>query len=135
MDIADFARKGLLDAVMPYPYGLDRLHGAAHYHPVDAAEYVRALRDTGVPVYPSLGYYGDHHLGLGEYRRRAHTYYRAGADGICRWDTDARLPHVRLDSPAQVALWCDVYQPEDRTLRFIEIGGIPQGPFLPTVGL
>ena len=65
----------------------------------------------------------------------ANTYYQAGADGICRWDTDARLAHVRLDSPAQVALWCDVYQPEDRTLRFIEIGGIPQGPFLPTVGL
>ncbi len=134
MDIAYLARQGLLDAVMPYPYGWC-FPGAGPYQPIAVEEYVRALEGTGVPVYPSLGYYGDHHLGLGEYRRRAHACYQAGAAGLCRWDTDPHLAKVRLNSPVQTRLWCEVYQPEDRNLPFEDIGGIPQGPFSPTVGL
>ena len=103
--------------------------------PVDVAQFVRALKETGVPVFPSLGGAKDHDLGLGDYRRIAHAYYHAGADGICRWDTDPHLVRAGLNSPVQTRLWSEVYQPEDRELTFEEIGGIPQGPFSPTVGL
>ncbi len=135
MDVAHFARQGLLDVVMPSPCGLDRYYGSQTYHPVDVAEHVRALEGTGVPVYPSIGYHGDHQLGLGEYRHRAHACYQAGAAGICRWDTDPNLARAHLNSPVQTQLWAEVYHPQYRNLTFVEIGGIPQGPFSPTVGL
>ncbi len=135
VDIAYFARKGLLDAVLPYPYGLEHYSGAATYQTIDVAEYARALAGTGVPVYPSLGYHGDHQIGLGEYFRRANNYYRQGADGLSRWDTHPNLARIRLNSPARVALWSEVYRPQDRSLTFVDLGGIPQGPFPPTVGL
>jgi hypothetical protein len=140
VDIADFARKGLLDAVLPYPYGLER-YAAMTYQTIDVAEYARALAGTGVPVYPSLGDCNDHRRGLGEYFRRAHNYYQQGADGLSRWDTSPNLARIRLDSPARVALWSEIYQlaqmkqTQDCGVTFVDIGGIPQGPFQPTVGL
>jgi len=135
MDVAHFARQGLLDVVMPLPYGFRRLRGVSDPPPVDVAQFVRALKETGVPVFPSLGSAKDHDLGLGDYRRIAHAYYQAGADGVWRWDTDPHLARAGLNSPVQTRLWSEVYQPEDRNLTFEEIGGIPQGPFSPTVGL
>ena len=53
LDVAHFARERLLDAVMPYPYGLHPLKGFCQSNPVAAEEYVEALRGTGVTVLPA----------------------------------------------------------------------------------
>jgi len=54
---------------------------------------------------------------LATYRRRAHRYFTAGADGLSRWDTDGWLAHVGLSHPASQRLWVEKYlPPEDNTL-------------------
>lgn len=133
MDVAHFARHDLLDAVMPYPYGLHPWKGFCQTHPIDIAEYAQALKGTRTTLLPSLGWWKDHNIGRAEYYRRAHAFYRAGAGGLTRWDTRPALAHIGLNSPARTALWAEVYAPEDRRMLFLEIGGMPMGPFTPWV--
>jgi hypothetical protein len=133
LDVAHFAREKLLDAVMPYPYGLHPRMGFCRSEPIAVGEYAEALRGTETRLLPSLGWWKDHAIGRGEYYRRAHAFYRAGADGLSRWDTRPTLARMGLKSPARAALWAETYAPDDRRQWLLDIGGMPMGPFTPWV--
>lgn len=128
IDVASLAHAGLIDAVLPYPYGTETT--TAH---VATAEYAAMLKGTGVALMPSLGSWGDHLRPVAEFRQRAHRHYAAGADGLCRWDTDAHLAHLRLDDSELQRLWCEKYQ-SPQQMHMIEIGGVDVTAFGPNLG-
>lgn len=115
IDVGQWAKDKLIDIVMPYPRGIEQ-------NPEDGmvagiAEFAQLLHGTGVPQWPSLGSYADHNLRLFDYRRRAHRYFSAGADGLSRWDTDSWMARVGLNHPEIQRLWVDKYlPPADNTL-------------------
>jgi len=129
IDVADWAREGLIDVVMPYPWGghhTARLYSKPYEKPdgwIDVAEYRNALNGTPVQLIPSLGHYADHYMPLAAVRQRALAFYQAGATGLCRWDNtnDVSLARISLDDPRVLELWCSRYMPpQDNTITEIE---------------
>lgn len=109
IDVGQWAKEKLIDIAMPYPRGIEQ-------NPDDGmatgiAEFAELLRGTGVPQWPSLGSFADHNLSLAAYRRRAHRYFAAGADGLSRWDTDSWLARVGLSHSEIQRLWVEKYLP------------------------
>lgn len=128
IDAGSLSHAGLIDAVLPYPYGTETT--TAH---VETAEYARMLAGSGVQLLPSLGSWGDHQRPIAEFRRRAHLHYRAGATGLCRWDTDQHLARLGLDDPEIQRLWCEKYMGPQQ-MDVVEIGGMDVTAFGPNLG-
>ena len=136
IDVEAWAKAGLVDVVMPYPRHThtDRFGDTYIKQPdgwIDIAAYVRVLKGTAVQLLPSLGDYM-HPESLAVLRQRAHDYYQAGADGICRWDNEECMPGARLDDPEVQRIWQNYWPPQDNPL--IEIGGLRVDVFSPTTG-
>lgn len=112
IDLGDWAERGLIDVVMPYP---DR---EGH---VDVAGFCRQIGET--PLRPSLGSWTDHQIPLGQLRRRAHDFYQAGAEGLCRWDTTRHLAYLELNRPEIQALWVEYYMGE-QALEIENLAGL-----------
>jgi hypothetical protein len=123
-DVYAWAREGLVDAVLPYPYVEDGK--------VNVAEFAAAIEGTKVRLLPSLGTFAQN-VTIAEYRRRAHAYYSGGATGLSRWDCYAQLAHLRLDDPVQQRLWLEHYFPPQR-MRLTEFAGQNLKAFGPFLG-
>lgn len=108
IDVQGWVRERLVDIVMPYPRGIER---SADDMIAGVAEFAALLRGADVPMLPSLGSYADHNLSLRDYRRRAHAFYTAGADGIARWDTQPWLARLGLNNAEAQRLWVEKYMP------------------------
>ncbi len=123
-DVYEWGRAGLVDAVLPYPYVEDGK--------VAVAEFVGALEGTKTRVLPSLGTF-EQNVTIAEMRRRAHTFYTAGATGLSRWDAYSQLARLRLDDAAQQRLWLEHYFPPQR-MRITEYAGQSLKAFGPMLG-
>lgn len=123
-DIQAWARAGLVDAVLPYPYVEDGK--------IAVAEFAGALAETKTRLLPSLGTY-EQNITVAELRRRAHAFYTAGATGLSRWDAYSQLARLRLDDPVQQRLWIDRYFPPQR-IRITEFAGQNLRAFGPMLG-
>ena len=123
-DVESWAHQSLIDVVLPYPYVKDG--------EIDVAAFVRALQGTAIPLLPSLGTYKQE-IRVAEIRQRAHRYYKAGADGLSRWDCPGQLARLRLDDPVQQALWCEHYFPPQQ-IEMTEYAGQNLAAFGPMLG-
>lgn len=123
-DVYDWAHKGVVDAVLPYPY--------VEEGTINVAEFAKAIQGTKVRLLPSLGTY-QQNVTIAELRRRAHNYYSAGATGLSRWDAYSQLAHLRLDDPVQQKLWLEHYYPPQR-MRLLEFAGQNLEAFGPFLG-
>ncbi len=123
-DVYAWARAGLIDAVLPYPYVEDGK--------IAVAEFAAALEGTKVRLLPSLGTY-EQNVTIAEMRRRAHAFYSAGAHGLSRWDSYSQLARLRLDDPVQQRLWMEHYYPPQR-IRLTEFAGQNLKAFGPMLG-
>jgi hypothetical protein len=128
IDVGALAQAGLIDAVLPYPYGTETTTGR-----IDTADFARQLEGANIQLLPSLGTWGDHLKPIAEFRRRAHHHYAAGATGLSRWDTDEHLAHLGLDDPVVQRLWCEKYLGEQE-MHMVEIGGMDVTAFGPMLG-
>jgi hypothetical protein len=138
IDVAGWARDGLVDVVLPYPrhHHTARLYGKLIDRPdgwVDVAGYAKALAGTAVKLIPSMGHWGDHCLPLVRMRERANNFYEQGATGICRWDTDLSLAMAQLDDPEIQRLWRTSYMPPQENLM-VELFGLNLSAFAPGIG-
>ena len=138
IDVAAWAKAGLIDAVLPYPrhHHTARLYGQVIDRPdgwIDVAEYAAALAGTSVPLVPSLGHWGDHNMPLARLRERVHSFYDQGATGLCRWDAEPSLAAIQLDDPEIQRLWCTRYAPPAENL-LLELGGLNLESFAPGIG-
>ena len=132
IDVAAWAKEGLLDAVLLYPHGLEHPVSPIPTEKTRVDLYVEALRGTGVPVIPSLGSWTDRKISAAAYRQRAHAFYRAGAAGLTRWDTDTWLANVGLDDAEINALWCEKYMPPQENV-ITELAGVVIDRFPPGI--
>jgi hypothetical protein len=123
-DVYGWAREGLVDAVLPYPYAEDGK--------IAVAEFAGALEGTKTRLLPSLGTY-EQNVTIAELRRRAHAFYCAGATGLSRWDAYAQVARLRLDDPVQQRLWIEQYWPPQR-IRLTEFAGQNLKAFGPMLG-
>jgi hypothetical protein len=123
-----WAEEKLVDAVLPYPKPTESTGE------INVAQYARALRGTGVPLLPGLGCYGDHRMTLAQIRRRAHAWYRAGADGLSRWDAHGYLARLELNDPVVQELWCEHYL-GPQSIELLTVAGITLTTFGPRLGL
>jgi hypothetical protein len=123
-DVFAWARAGLVDAVLPYPYVEDGK--------VNVAEFAGILNGTKIRLQPSLGTY-EQNVTIAEMRLRAHAYYTGGAHGLSRWDAYSQLARLRLDDPVQQQLWVDHYWPPQR-IRITEFAGQNLKAFGPMLG-
>jgi hypothetical protein len=123
-DVYAWAREGLVDAVLPYPYVEDGK--------MAVAEFAGALEGTKTRLLPSLGTY-EQNVTIAELRRRAHAFYSAGATGLSRWDAYSQLARLRLDDPVQQRLWIEHYFPPQR-IRLTEFAGQNLKAFGPMLG-
>ena len=129
IDVQTWAREGLIDVVMPYPRGIE-----TNGDDVAVSEFAELLRGTNVQMLPSLGSYADHSLSIYDYRRRAHLFYSAGADGLSRWDTDPRLARLGFNNSERQRLWIEKYMPpKDNTL--VSMAGLERVIFSPRHGV
>ena len=108
IDVESWGKDRLIDIVVPYPRGMET---EVDRMAVGIEEYVRVLEGTEVQILPSLGSYADHGLSLGALRKRAHSFYEAGATGLSKWDTDWWMPYLDWDQPAIQKLWVEKYMP------------------------
>ncbi|MBU4285685.1 MAG: hypothetical protein KKD76_02145 [Verrucomicrobia bacterium] len=136
IDVAAWAREGLVDVVIPYPRHdhTDRIGSTMINHPdgwIDIGAYVRALKGTVAELIPSLGHFM-HPESLAVLRQRAHDYYQAGAAGLCRWDNEECMADARLDDPEVQRVWRNYRLPQDNPL--LEIGGLRVDAFSPGTG-
>lgn len=125
-DVAVWAREGLIDVLMPYPYRKPR-DGE-----VNVAEFATALAGTPVQLLPSLGSFVQRGS-LADIRQRAHAFYQAGAHGLSRWDASGFYSRLRLDDPELQALWCEHYLPL-QYIELTELAGINLQYFGPMLG-
>ena len=123
-DVYDWARLGLIDAILPYPY--------VEEDQIDVTEYAKAIQGTAVRLLPSLGTY-QQNVTIAEMRRRAHRYYSAGATGLSRWDCYSQLARLRLDDPVCQRLWIEHYFPPQH-FRITEFAGQNLEAFGPMLG-
>ena len=123
-DVFAWARAGIVDAVLPYPYVEDGN--------VNVAEFAGILKDTKIRLLPSLGTY-EQNVTIAEMRRRAHAYYTGGATGLSRWDAYSQLARLRLDDAVQQQLWVEHYWPPQR-IRITEFAGQNLKAFGPMLG-
>jgi len=111
IDLRALAQQGRFDVFMAYPAGSE--DGL-----IDVSGLAEGFAGTAVQLLPGLGDWRDQGMPLGEIRRRAHAYYRAGAHGLCRWDTSGLLIGTGLDRPQLQALWVEQLMAEaDRPLN------------------
>lgn len=134
IDVEAWAREGLVDHVIPYPLHThtDRIGSTAPLKRpqgwIDIGAYARVLKHTGTRLIPSLGDYC-HPESLATLRQRAHDYYQAGADGVCRWDNEECMAGARLDDPEIQRLWQVYWPPTDTPL--VELDGLRLDAFAP----
>lgn len=127
-DVPAWAKRGLVDVVMPYPKGCEK-EGR-----VEVAEYAAALRGTSVKLLPGLGSWADHRMTLAAVRRRAHAHFQQGADGLHRWDAHGCLARVGLNNPEEQRLWCEHYLGEQE-IELTEVAGVNLKAYGPRLAL
>jgi len=125
-DVAAWAREGLVDVLMPYPYRKPR------QYEVHVAEFAQALAGTSMQLLPSLGSFFQYGS-LAAVRTLAHQFYQAGAHGLSRWDAPGCLARLGLDDPELLALWCEHYLPPQE-IELTELAGINLQYFGPLLG-
>lgn len=128
IDVAAWAKEGLIDSVMTYPRFAEK-----QVERTDIAGYAAALAGTSVELLAGIGSCMDHDMTFARLRRIADAFYRAGATGICRWDTDIELARLRLDDPELQRLWCEHYLGPQQ-IELLSIGGMDLQSFPPMIG-
>ncbi len=123
-DVYDWAQRGLIDAVLPYPY--------VEEDKLNVAEFAAALEGTSVQLLPSLGTY-QQNVTIAELRVRAHRYYSQGATGLSRWDAYSQLARLGLDDRLAQQWWVENYFPPQR-MRILEFAGQNLRAFGPMLG-
>ena len=131
IDVASWAKERLVDIVAPYPRGIE--HDGDALAP-GIREYAAVLHGTDMNLLPSLGSFTDHQLSLHHIRRRAHSFYDAGATGLSRWDTDHWLTHLGWDNPKILRLWVEKYMPPSEN-TIISLAGLERIRFTPRIGV
>lgn len=131
IDVEVWARKKLIDIVVPYPRGME-IKGD-NLSP-GILGYSKVLKGSGVQILPSLGSYADHELSLFRMRKRAHSFYESGATGLSRWDTDGWLSHLDWDEPSLQKLWVEEYMPPTAN-RIRSLAGLERIIFSPRIGV
>ena len=130
IDIGAWGGDELVDIVIPYPRGIER---DAEPMVDGVAEMAKALEGTAVQLLPSLGSYADHGMTVRKVRSRADAFYRAGATGLSRWDTDHWMIHLGLESPVAQRLWTDHYLPPANAI--VSTAGLNRVRFDPRIGV
>ena len=130
IDVGRWGREQLVDLVVPYPRGIEK-EGDRMIAGVD--EIATALRGTSVELLPSLGSYADHRMTVRQLRTRADAFYRAGAHGLSRWDTDHWMVRLQLESTATQRLWVEHYMPPSNAV--VSTAGLNRVRFNPRIGV
>ena len=88
MDVEGWVREGLVDAMIPYTSVTGLNSGADSWmDPKEALFFQRITRGTACRLALNLM---PRQLAPEDYRKRAHTLYRAGIEHLFFWDTNAR---------------------------------------------
>ena len=138
LDIAAWAREGLVDVVMPFP---SRTPFTVAMPPwpqpgeladglVDVPAYHAAVAGTAMQVIPCVGHYGDRFSRYGgsgisvpprdKFLRTADCYYSAGADGLCCAEEDVALAGAGLENSDLMRLWRAHYMsPQNNTMESV----------------
>ena len=140
LDIAAWAREGLVDAVVGYPRAMESPSRLASDHvSVDVDSYARAVAGTGTAAYIEIM---PRQMEPEEYRRRAVDIYAHGAAGICLWDTYNRVWYPgqwtmasRLGHRQELASWDSGEGRLYRKLPILRLMGMRVDKYRPSWGL
>ena len=130
IDVGAWGRRQLVDIVVPYPRGIEQ---DADPMSDGVAEMAAALEGTDVQLLPSLGSYADHRMTVRQLCARADAFYRAGATGLSRWDTDHWMARLQLESATVQRLWAEHYMPP--TNAIVSTAGVNRARFNPRIGV
>jgi len=123
-DTGAWAREGLVDVVMPYPYTKDGV--------LDVQYFAGQIKGTKARLQPSFGTFNQN-VTVAVLRQRALTCYKEGAHGLSRWDTPSYLARLRFDDPEQQRLWVEEYFPP-QNIDMLEFAGFNLEAFGPMLG-
>jgi hypothetical protein len=83
LDIAQWAKEGLVDEVIAYPWNDGKM---------DVDYYVNAVKGTGCRLYVEMM---PRQMSPEDYRKKAMELYEKGLYGLSFWDTNARHPKLK----------------------------------------
>ena len=118
LDVPAWVEEGLIDNLIAYPW---------RDEDIDVEYYGRLVRNTPMKYYAEVM---PRRMSPKEYRQRAITYYCAGADGLCFWDTNVRDRYLeewsmirRLGHRDQLESLDDGKGDYFRTVKLRSVGG------------
>jgi hypothetical protein len=140
LDVAAWAREGLVDAVVGYPRAMEGPSKlAADHETVDVDWYARAVAGTGTAASIEIM---PRQMDPEAYRRRAMDVYARGASGICLWDTYNRVwfpgqwtMASRLGHQRELPSWDSGEGRLYRTLPVTRLMGMRVDKYRPSWGL
>jgi len=146
-DVPTWIKEGLVDILMPYPWGdYPEFWLAQGFLDVDVKYYADLVKNTDVKVFSTWlsgkwrsGWVPEH-IHMKDYFKKAKEDYDNGADGLSFWDyaqmnssfTQDRW--MRLGHKGKLAEWIENDYPLPQKLRFTKYGGKTLNRFPPGTG-